>query len=193
MTRFRMGSSTGLSRRTMLAGAGAMGAAIGLNRLSSAAAQDASPVPTPFPRTNHPVIGSWQWTPSPVTFSNNSFAIFTADGTYIEAETGRIVGVGTRRATGERTAELVSLPRRRVSLDKLYEPGSAVVQDPFVSGPEFFITRLAIEVDASGNRMNASGTSETQDAGGTIVGADAYTGYADRMVLVAAAASTPTA
>jgi hypothetical protein len=182
-----------ITRRTILGSAVALGAAIGLHGLSHAAAQEASPVPTRFPRTNHPVIGSWQWTNFPGNDQTISFAIFTADGTYVEAEPGRIVGVGTWRASGERTAELVSLPKRRIALDHLYEPGSVIARDPFVDSPEIWIIRLAIEVDESGNRMNATGTFESQDASGTVIGTDPYTSIGDRMIVASSAAATPAA
>jgi hypothetical protein len=180
------------TRRTVLASAALYPLAV----TAAARAQDASPVPTRYPRANHPIIGSWQWTnwPDDNRYGpTTTFAIYTADGTYVETRNPRQVSIGTWRATGERAAELVNLEYTRASLDYLYEPGVAVLPGPFADIPGALVYRLAITVDETGNRITATGTVEGQDASGSILDNQvAYAGYAQRLVLASDSVGTPT-
>src|SRR5687767_10492027 len=105
------------SRRAVLRGIGGAGlAALFATRWASAAAQDATPVAM----AGHPVVGAWRWTNNPGTEHEFfSFAIFVADGTYVETGEDSFVIVGEWRATGEQTAELVIIPGQKVPLDAL--------------------------------------------------------------------------
>ena len=70
-------SPSGLNRRTVLGGAGAIAAALGLGgRLGRAAAQEA----TPEALAGHPIVGPWNVT----TPAGPSLNVFFADGTNIQ-------------------------------------------------------------------------------------------------------------
>ena len=82
-------------------------------RLAGAAARNLSRSPRPRPKghpdrlADHPVIGTW-WTANdaPGPGVATAYAVFHADGIYLEVDPNIGVGVGVWRATGKRSAEL---------------------------------------------------------------------------------------
>src|SRR5918993_285727 len=79
--------------------AGAAGIVM-LGTRSAAVAQDATPAAT----VDHPVVGAW-WTANdaPGPGVETAYALFHADGTYLEVDPNIGVGIGVWRATGERS------------------------------------------------------------------------------------------
>jgi hypothetical protein len=58
--------------------------------------------------TAHPVVGLWSWDLAHMNPRGaRSFAIFHADGTFVDANPFLCTGVGLWQATGERTADLL--------------------------------------------------------------------------------------
>jgi hypothetical protein len=83
-----------VSRRRVLAGAGALGLTVAARGLL-ASAQEASPEATPYPLANHPLIGARQWTNLSATPPDNiDYAVVNVDGTYVEYNSFTGVGMG---------------------------------------------------------------------------------------------------
>jgi hypothetical protein len=56
----------------------------------------------------HPIVGLWSWDLAHMNPTGaRSYAIFHADGAYVEANPFLNTGVGVWQATGERTADLL--------------------------------------------------------------------------------------
>lgn len=185
-------TSLSISRRTALASAGSLGLVL-VARGLIASAQDASPEATPYPMTDHPLIGVWQWTDP--TDPNNiyAYAIFSDEGSYTEGWSPRWgVSLGTWQATGERTADLVYVQQPREPRD-LFDPtqvmeGNAL--SPDIAGMS--IWRLSLTVDATGNTLTPAGGFEVFDDQGEVIYAQAFDGIGTRMVVAStAAAATP--
>ena len=94
----------------------------------------------------HPIVGTWRWVSNPAK-PPDAYAIFHADGTYIE--TGLFAGVviGAWRATGERSVDVtMSFQDVDVSVAGV-TPGMGTLW-------------LAAEVDRTGNAMILRGSAE---------------------------------
>jgi len=182
-----------VSRRTALAGlgVGALGLALAARGLG-ASAQDATPAPTPFPMTDHPIVGVWQFDQElrqPGTDIYN--AIFSNQGTYVDSSLDDAwFAIGTWRATGERTAELFTSLQDLVPQDEF---AADYVPEGNVFEPGVVAHRISYEVDATGNSMTGTGMVEIYNADGTLHGSYGYEGIGTRMVVVPTqAAATPT-
>jgi hypothetical protein len=134
---------------------------------------------TPGTQGQHPIVGTWQWDNNPDSaepFSGISYAIFHADGSYIEFFPPVGVGIGTWEATGANT----------VNLTIVFQD---IDDDPHVVEPGTSRYRISIEVDATGNTLTATGDLETRDASGTVIVAAPFTGTATRVTVEAPGAT----
>ena len=114
------------------------------------AAQDATPVAPTGPS----IVGAWQWNSDPARPEEANFAVFHADGTYVEWQPVAGMGVGVWRATGERTVDLVFVFTDTDPAEDVRGPGTATFT-------------FQITLDESGNAFEAVGTIDLRDAGGT--------------------------
>jgi len=95
----------------------------------------------------------WQWDADPARPEPSTFAIFHADGAYVEWQPVGGAAIGIWRMTGERAYDLLFVfPDTDPSLEG-FGPGTAT----------FTIT---IELDEKGNALTAQGTVDIRDAGG---------------------------
>jgi hypothetical protein len=134
----------------------------------NAAAQDASPA-----MANHPVVGTWWWQNISTEPFDDSFAVFHADGTYVE-ETAYIgAGIGSWVPTGERTADLIIIFQ---DTEGGLDPTAPAA---FVAGTITF--RLSIEVDEAGNAIVARGPTEIRSPAGTVTEEFTFEGAASRV------------
>jgi len=123
------------------------------------AAQEATPDTTAMmAMADHPIVGAWRWDNNPANPGVDlTYAIFHADGTYIEPTPGG-ANIGTWEPTGPRTALLTALVVFDLDQD-------ATTDDPPGTG----ILRLAAEVDEAGETITAPFTFEVLDATGATV------------------------
>lgn len=144
-------SRSRLSRRTTLLGLG-VSAAIALgNEATSTAAQES----TPAIEAGVPLVGAWQWNAYPDNPESATFAIFHADGTYVEWQPVGGTAIGIWRTTGERTYDLLFVfPDTDPSLDG-FGPGTATFT-------------VALTLDATGNALAAEGMVDVRDANGVL-------------------------
>jgi hypothetical protein len=122
----------------------------------STRAQDATPDPMTamMAMATHPIVGAWEWDNDPDHPGTEiSYALFHADGTYVEIGTDGQVDLGVWEPTGERTADVTFFFAD-------VEPDPAVV----VRG----VGKMAAEVDATGNAITAPFTFEARAADGTV-------------------------
>jgi hypothetical protein len=177
------------SRRAALASAGAFGLALA-TRGVLATTQDATPVTTTFSTFGHPMVGTWQWTNFPGTAHEFfSFGTFNDVGGYVES-TDPNVAFGTWRATGERTAEVVMIPGVVISLQAAFEPQYVIAETCLVTrDPDLY--RVMIEIDATGNRMTATGWVELQGADNSVIQVRPYEGIGERMTIASQVPATP--
>ncbi len=145
MTTSTFGSA--VSRRTALAGIGAGGLGLAALAASPAAAQNAGDPATHLP------AGVWQWNAYPEHPELSNFAIFHPSGAYTEWQPVAGEAVGLWRPTGERTADLLFVFTDANPAIDVYEPGIVT----------FTIT---IQIDETGNALDAEGTIDVRDAGG---------------------------
>jgi len=102
----------------------------------------------------HPIVGAWQWdNDSDNPGTQISYAVFHADGTYVEIGTGGGIDLGLWEPTGARTADVTFFFAD-------VEPDPDVV----VRG----VGKMAAEVDATGNAITAPFTFEARAADGTV-------------------------
>ena len=131
----------------------------------AAIAQDATPAAT----VDHPVVGAW-WTANdaPGPGVETAYALFHADGTYLEVDPNIGVGIGVWRATGERSAELTYVFQD-------------IDPEPATTAPGTVTVRQLVAVDASGNEFTAPLTVEVRIPDGTVVFNAAYTARGTRL------------
>jgi hypothetical protein len=178
------------SRRTILAGLGAGAVGLALTRLRLAAAQEATPS-TAAP--GHLLAGTWLWTNYPgYPDEDTSLAIHGEDGTYIDSGFGgRFIGIGEWRATGDRTADIVSITNERIDFDDFFAPPPVSAQRDLFKPAVVALWRFSVEIDETGNRLTSTGTAEIQELDGTVVGGFPYVGYAERLTLATGSDATP--
>jgi len=121
----------------------------------------------------HPIVGMWWWENSSADTFDDSFAIFQADGTYVEETPYIGAGIGTWVSTGERTADLLIVFQDIEGGLDPNEPAS------FVPGNWTF--HLSIEVNAAGDSLVATGPIEIRTPDGALVEAMDWTGTAKRV------------
>ncbi len=177
------------SRRTALASAGALGLALATRGLM-ATAQEATPAATTFSTFGHLMVGTWQWTNFPDTaYEFFSFGTFNDIGGYIES-TDPIFVIGTWRATGERTAEVVMYPGVAISLQAAFESQYVIAETCLVTrDPELY--RVMIEIDATGNRFTATGWLELQGSDNKVIQGRTIEAIGDRMTIASDGGATP--
>lgn len=136
-------SAPSVSRRTAMASLDAGGLAVAASQLG-ASAQDATPGET----TGHPIVGAWRWQNNPDDPSTStSFAVFHGDETYVEFDPAVGVGIGTWRATGERTGDLTIV----------FQDNDL---DPNLLGRGLGTFWMTVEADGTGNAIAATGELE---------------------------------
>lgn len=89
----------------------------------------------------HPMVGAWKWTNDPSDVHPESFAVFHADGTYVEV-VGTETGIGVWQPAGSARAVLTAYFQDLVPETVEVEPGRTTVQ-------------AVIELDANGNEATA--------------------------------------
>ncbi len=160
-------SITAVSRRATLAGLGVGGLGLAL-AARRASAQDAA-----SEMAGHPIVGSWAWNNNPDTpEAGSSFAIFHADGTYIEFDPAIQVGIGAWRPAGDRSVELSI-----VFLDNDLDPNTVE------AGTGAFW--IEIDIDESGNAITANGELQATRPDGSVLVHLPYAGTGTRIVAVA--------
>ncbi len=117
-----------------------------------AAAQDA----TPAALAAHPFVGTWRWDNDPTDPADDSYGIFSADGSYLEVTkpTNVGVGVGTWIPTGERTADALTIFQDT-------DPSEA-----FAPGTATFL--LSLTVDEAGQTFSGTGDLQVRDVSGVV-------------------------
>ena len=123
----------------------------------------------------HPLVGMWWWENESADPFDDSFAVFQADGTYVEETPFIGAGIGTWVSTGERSADLLIVFQDIEGGLDPNEPAS------FVAGTWTF--HLSIEVDATGKSLVASGPIEIRTPDGALVEAMDWTGTAQRVTV----------
>ncbi len=122
-------------------------------------------------RAVHPIVGTWQWANNPgegAPFAGPSYAIFHADGSYVEYFPPVGVGIGTWNVTGANTVDLTIVFQD-------------IDEDPYVYEPGVSTYRISIEVDATGDTLTATGDLVVRDASGAEVLTMPFTGTATRL------------
>ncbi len=104
----------------------------------------------------HPIVGTWRWDNDPADPADDSYAIFAADGSYLEVTkpTNVGVGIGAWTPTGERTADVITV-FQDVDPGEDFEPGTGT-----------FLVSLT--VDETGNAFSGTGDLQTRDAAGAV-------------------------
>jgi hypothetical protein len=117
----------------------------------------------------HPVVGAW-WTANDAEGPgvNTAYAVFHADGTYIEVDPNIGVGLGVWQATGERTAELTYVFQD-------------IDPEPAATAPGTVTVRQAVVVDETGDAFTAPLTVEVRLPDAMVVFSAAYTAQGVRM------------
>jgi hypothetical protein len=142
-----------------------LGSVVVLGARLAAVAQEATPSAT----ADHPVVGAW-WTANdaPGPGVETAYAVFHADGTYLEVGPNIGVGVGVWQATGERSAELTYVFQD-------------IDPEPATTAPGTVTVRQSVEVDETGDAFTAPLTVEVRIPDGTVVFSAAYTARGSRL------------
>jgi hypothetical protein len=124
---------------------------------------------TPTTLVDHQVVGAW-WTANdaPGPGVETAYAVFHADGTYLEVDPNIGVGVGVWRVTGERSAELTYVFQD-------------IDPEPAMTAPGTVTVRQSVDVDAAGNAFTAPLTVEVRIPDSTVVFSAAYTARGTRL------------
>jgi hypothetical protein len=174
-----------------LASAGTLGLALAARGLI-VSAQEASPEATPYPMTDHPLIGVWQWADPTDPKNIYAYAICSEEGYYTEGVWeffgSILLPLGTWRATGERTAEAVFVQQALVPRD-LFDPAQVMEGNTFAppDSANLSIWRLALTVDATGNGLTQTGGFEAFNAAGEVIHTQTFDGIGTRLVRASAA------
>ena len=168
-------SSTSITRRAALAATGAGAVGIGLALVTPAATQEA----TPELMASHPVVGAWILATVRAT-PNTGYAVFHADGTYMEANPDTGTGIGVWQATGERSGELIHKWPNINTEGATYLPGTSTL-------------RVTFTVDADGMAYTGQYRLDlTAPEGGTLASSEGEF-KATRLTLETPSAATPEA
>lgn len=95
-------------------------------RAQPSAAQEATPA-SPTDLALHPIVGAWKWKNDPLQGQPESFAIFHADGTYVEV-VGKETGIGVWQPAGPHRVALTAYFQDLVPETVEVEPGRTTVQ-----------------------------------------------------------------
>ncbi len=127
----------------------------------------------------HPVVGLWCWDLAHmIPAGARSYAVFHADGTFVDANPFLTTGVGVWRATGERTADLVIYYQ-----DAGTDAGGNRLNVVVAWGP--------VEADEAGNALTLLGSYEVRALDGTVVDAGAQIERATRVTIEGTGAGIP--
>ena len=138
--------------------------------MPAAAAQDVGPV-----AGQPPLVGAWFWENISDDPFDDSYAVFGADGTYVE-ETAYIgAGIGSWNPTGDHSGDLMILFQ---DIEGGLDPNAPAA---FVPGTLKFW--LSLEVSPDGNHLTATGPVEARKADGTLAYAFTFNGTATRLGL----------
>src|SRR5688500_580204 len=119
----------------------------------------------------HPVVGLWSWDLAHMNPPGaRSYAIFHADGTFVDANPFLSTGVGWWQATGERTADLVIYYH-----DAGTDAGGNRLNLVIAKGP--------VEVNDAGHALTLLCTYEVKALDGVVVDAGAQTETATRITM----------
>ncbi len=158
----------------------ALAVLVGRGLLPDAAAQDGA-----ASASYHPLVGAWWWENIADDPFDDSYAVFGADGTYVEETTYIGAGIGSWDASGERMAELIIVFQDT--------EGGLDPNQPEAFVPGTVTLWLTLEVDASGDTLTATGPVEIRTQDGALVDAFTFDGTATRLsVGRAKPAATPT-
>jgi uncharacterized protein YndB with AHSA1/START domain len=102
-----------------------------------------------------PLVGAWKWLNESPDPYDDTYAIFHADGTYVEV-VGPDTVIGSWRVTGERTADVTSYNQDVDPFDHAFNPGT-------------LITRIAVELNEAGDTLTAQFTADGRAPDGTIL------------------------
>ncbi len=144
---------------------------LALSLWPNASAQDSSTADT----AAHPVVGAWFWENSSTDPFDDSYAVFHADGTYVEETSYIGAGIGAWEATGERSADLIIVFQ---DIEGGLDPNLPAA---FVAGT--FTVRLTIELDEAGNAIRAIGPIEIRTPDGALTDQVTFDGTASRLGL----------
>jgi hypothetical protein len=158
--------------------------------LATPGAAESTPTPTPYPMTDHPIIGTWEIdlvasTPGAIT----THFWFGDDGSFYLADDLHRIVWGTWRATGERTGELAFV-LQGVRRQDLFDPN--YVAAGLEPEPRFELWRLTITVDASGNAMTLEGQWDYSFGDGSLYKGDPQHATGIRMESLQADTGAPT-
>ncbi len=121
--------------------------------------------------TAHPVVGLWSWDLAHMNPPGaRSFAIFHADGTFVDANPFLSTGVGLWQATGERTADLLIYYH-----DAGTDAGGNRLNVVIAKGP--------VEVNDPGQALTLLCTYEAKALDGVVVDSGAQTETATRITM----------
>ena len=153
-----------------------------------AATPDASPTATYLPTFDHVFSGVWYWNLQPGSADCCNAAIAYADGRYIAYDPFPGVGIGTWRATGERTVE-ISLTHQRIDEHDMFDPEQVTLGTEFQPGME--VWTASVTIDEAGSTASLTAHWDALNGEGAVVHSEdtAFTGT--RMVPDPTAA-TPT-
>jgi hypothetical protein len=117
----------------------------------------------------HPVVGAW-WMANnaPGPGVETAYAVFHADGTYLEVDPNIGVGLGVWRATGERSVELTYVFQD-------------IDPEPATTAPGTVTVRQSVELDETEDAFTAPLTVEVRIPEGTVVFTAAYNARGTRM------------
>lgn len=169
-------SARSISRRAALAsaaGAGAVGISLGL--AAPATTQEATPGAT----AAHPVVGAWIL-PAVRATPNTGYAIFHADGTYMEENPDTGTGLGVWRATGERSGELINKWPNINTEGGTYGPGTSTL-------------RVTFAVDADGMSYNGEYQLDLTAPDGALMASSEGKFEATRLTIETPSSATPEA
>jgi hypothetical protein len=133
-------------------------------------AQEVTPV-----ENQHPIVGAWWWENNSEDAFDDSYAVFGADGTYVEETAYVGAGIGSWQPTGEDSGDLMILFQ---DIEGGLDPNAPT---GFVPGTLKFW--LSIEVSPDGNHLTATGPAEARKLDGTLEYAYTFNGTATRLGL----------
>ena len=139
------------------------------------AAQEA----TPAAMATHPVVGAWRWANDPSDPISATYAIFHADGTYVEVA-GDQTGIGVWRAVGERTVEIT-------------EVFQDIDPDPNVFASGTVTVRQSYELDEAGTTLTGTYAVDARAPDGTVVFQGVLQGTGTRLAHEPMPSGTPMA
>ncbi len=141
--------------RRIVLGLAVVIAAVGLIGVGRAGLGTSAQEATPAALAGHPVVGAWKWANDPTDPIGATYAIFHADGTYVEVA-GDQTGIGVWRPAGERTVEITEVFQDINPDPNVFEPGTVTV-------------RQSYELDEAGTTLTGTYAVDARAPDGTVV------------------------